>query len=80
MKDSAILSSELILLILASLEKPRQSICSCICFALAIIDLKIVLEELLDLADLSRAQTLYIRETMEVIVVRKDENLMLAAF
>ena len=31
-------------------------------------------------ADLSRAQTLYIHETTEIIIVRKDEKLMLAAF
>ena len=36
--------------------------------------------ELLGPADLSRAQTLCIYETTEVIMVRKDENLMLAAF
>ena len=80
MKDSAILSLELILLILVFLEKPRQSICSCICFALAIVDLKIVSKELLGSADLSGAQTLCIHETTEVIMIRKDENLMLATF
>ena len=39
-----------------------------------------VLRELLGPADLSGAQALRIHETMEVIVVRKDKNLMLAAF
>ena len=39
-----------------------------------------VSRELLGQADLSEAQVLYIHETIEVIVVRKDENLMLAAF
>ena len=39
-----------------------------------------VLRELLGSADLSRAQTLCIHETTEVIVVRKDKNLMLATF
>ena len=80
MKDSAILSSELILLILASLGKPRQSICSRICLTLAIVDLEMVLRELLGPADLSGAQALCIYETTEVIVVRKDKNLMLATF
>ena len=39
-----------------------------------------VLRELLAPTDLSGAQTLCIHETTEVIMVRKDENLMLAAF
>ena len=39
-----------------------------------------VLRELLGQADLSEAQTLCIHETMEVIVVRKDKNLILAIF
>ena len=80
MKDLAILSSELILLILASLGKLRQSICSCICLALAIIDPEIVSRELLGPTDLSEAQALCIYEMAEVIVVRKDENLMFATF
>ena len=80
MKDSAILSSELLLFILASLWKPRQSICSRICLTLAIVDSEVVLRELLGLADLSGAQALCIYETTEVIVVRKNKNLMLAAF
>ena len=80
MKDSAILSSELILLILASLGKPRQSICSCICLALAIIDSKVITRELLGPTDLSGAQALRIHESTKVILVREDEDLMLAAF
>ena len=39
-----------------------------------------VSRELLGPADLSRAQALHIHETMEIIVVCKDENLMLATF
>ena len=80
MKDSAILSLELILLILASLRKPRQSICSCICFALAVVDSKMVSGELLGLADLSGAQTLRIHEATKVVVVCEDEHLVLATF
>ena len=80
MKNSAILSSELLLLILASLWKPRQSICNRICLTLAIVDSEMVSRELLGPADLSGAQALRIHETTEVIVVRKDENLMLATF
>ena len=80
MKDLAILSLELIFFILALLEKSRQSICSRICLALAIIDLKVITRELLGPTDLSGAQALCIHETTEVIMVRKDKNLMLAAF
>ena len=80
MKDLAILSSELILLILALLGKPRQNSYSRICLALAIINLKVITRELLGPTDLSGAQALCIHELTEVIVVRKDENLMLAAF
>ena len=39
-----------------------------------------VSRELLGPADLSRAQAFCIYETTEFIVVRKDENLMLASF
>ena len=42
--------------------------------------MEMVSRELLGPADLSGAQALCIHETTEVIVVRKDENLMLAAF
>ena len=80
MKDLAIFSSELIFLIVALLGKSRQSICSCIRFALAIINSKVITRELLGPTDLFGAQTLHIHELMEVIMVRKDENLMLAAF
>ena len=80
MKDLAILSSELILLILASLRKPQQSICSCICFALAVVNLKMVSGELLGLADLSGAQTLCIHEATKVVVVCKDKHLVFAIF
>ena len=80
MKNSAILSLELIFLILASLEKPQQSICSCICLVLAIINSKMVSGEFLGPIDLFGAQTLYIHEILDVIVVCKDKNLMLATF
>ena len=39
-----------------------------------------VSREFLGSANLSRAQTLCINETTEVIMVRKDKNLMLAIF
>ena len=52
MKDMAIFSLELILLILAFLQKSWQSICSCIYFALAVVNSKMVSGELLGPADL----------------------------
>ena len=80
MKDLAIFSLELILLILALLEKSRQNIYSRICLALVIIDSKVTTRELLGLTDLSGALALCIHKTTKVIMIRKDENLMLAAF
>ena len=80
MKDLAILSLEFFFLILASLGKPSQSICNRICLILAIVNSEMVLRELLCPADLSGTQVLYIYKTTEVIVVRKDKNLIFAAF
>ena len=76
MKNLAVFSSKLIFLILASLGKPRQSIYSRICLSLVIINLEIVLRELLNLTDLSGAQTLSIYEATEVAVICEDKNLM----
>ena len=47
---------------------------------MAIVDLEMVSREFLGPADLFGAQTLCIHKTTEVIVVRKDKNLMLATF
>ena len=80
MKNTAIFSSELICFILVFLGKPQQSIFSYICLALTIINAKIVVKELLGLANLSEAQTLCIYRITEVIVVRKDKNLLFATF
>ena len=80
MMNLAIFKLELIFLILASLEKSRQSIYSYICFILVIVGLKIVLRELLDPADLFRAQILPIYETIEVVMIHKDKNLILVTF
>ena len=75
MKDS-----KLLLLILASLEKPRQSICNRICLTLAIVNLEIVSKELFGPLDLSGAQAFCIHKTTEIIIIYKYENLMLATF
>ena len=63
-KDLSIFSFELIFFIVAYLKKLWQSIHSCICFVLVIIDLKIVLKKLLGPADLLKAQVFCIYKTM----------------
>ena len=80
MKDLAISRTELIFLILAFLGKSGLIICSCICLALAVINLKIKRRELLGSTDLSGAQILCIYKMTKVIMVYKDENFMFAAF
>ena len=80
MKDSAILSLELILLILAFLRKLLQSICSCICFALVVVNSKMIPKEFLGLGDLSGAQILYIHEVTKIVVIYEDKYLMLVIF
>ncbi len=44
------------------------------------INLEVISRELLGLVDLTKAQTLHIYESAEVIIVSKDENLVFAAF
>ena len=51
-----------------------------ICLSLAIVNSKVVLKELLGPANLPGAQALRIHETTEVIMVRKDKNLMFTTF
>ncbi len=63
---------------LASLWKARQTISRNISFSLMIIDLEVVLRELLVPADLTKAQAFYIYESMEVIMVNKDKDLVFA--
>ena len=60
LKDSYILSLKNFLFALALLRVARQSISSSISLALIIIGAKMVAEQLLGLADLARAQGLYI--------------------
>ena len=80
MKDSAIFSLKLFFFILVFLQKPRQSICSFFCFALAVLDSKMVLGELLGPADLFGAQTLCIYEATKIVVVCENEQLVLTTF
>lgn len=45
-----------------------------------IINLEVILKELLDLANLLKAQILYIYKSAKIFVVNQDVNLMLVAF
>ena len=64
MKNSSVFSLKLFPFILVSLKKIKQCICSSICFALIIINPKVIFGELLGSADLPGAQTLYIHEAV----------------
>ena len=80
MKNSSVLSPKLFFFILVSLKKTRQCICSPICFALTIIDPKMIPGELLGPTDLPGAQTLRIHEAAWVVVIDEHENFVLATF
>ena len=54
----------------------RQGISSSVSFALTIINLEVVTEELLRPTDLPEAQTLCIYELSEVVMVGKHEDFM----
>ena len=54
---------------MAPLREAREGVYSTVCFALTIIDLKMILKELLGLPDLARAQTLHVHEPTEVVMV-----------
>lgn len=59
---------KLFFFISAPLKEAQKSICSLIDIVLLIIDLKIILEELLSLPNLVRAQTFYIHELTKVLI------------
>ena len=80
MQNLDIFSVESLFLLSTLLRVLRQGISSSVSFTLAIIDSKIVTKKFLGQADLSRAQTLYIHELAEVIVVCKYEHLILRLF
>ena len=62
------------------LKVSKQGISSSVSLALMIIDLKVVIKELLGPADLSGAQTLYVHEPAEVVMVGKYKYLILRPF
>ena len=80
MENLGVLSSKLSFLIMPSLREAREGVCSSVCFALTIIDLKVVTREFLSLADLSGAETLRVHEPAEVVVVGEYKHLMLRPF
>ena len=79
-QDFDVLGAEGLFLFCTLLRVPRQGISSSISLALIIVDLQVVAREFLGPADLSRAQTLYLHELMEVVVVGEYEHLMLRPF
>ena len=58
----------------------RQHVCSSVCLALTVINLKVVMREFLSLTDLSGAKTLYIHRPAEVVVFDEYKNFVIAAF
>ena len=71
MKNLSVFGLQFVFFGLIPLKKARQFVCSSICLALMIIDLKMVTTEFLSPADLSRAQTLHVHEPTEVVIVGK---------
>ncbi len=80
MNNLGILIFESLFFGLAFLREVRQGISRNISLSLAIIDSEVVSREFLGLADLTRAQTLYNHELVEVIIVNKDKNLVSVIF
>ena len=78
-EDFDVLGSENFFFFYTLLRVLRQGVSSSICLTLTIINLEVVTREFLGQADLSRAQTLYVYELAEVVVVRKHKNFMLRA-
>ena len=79
-QDFDILGLEDFFFLCTLLRVLNQGISIFIYFALTIIHLKVITKKFLGLIDLSRAQTLHIHKSSEVIVVGKHENFMLRVF
>ena len=79
-QDIDILCSEGLFFLSILLKILKQGIGSSICFALIIIDFKMVLRKFLSSANLSGAQTFYIHKLPKVLMIDKYENFMLRAF
>ena len=79
MKNLGVLSSKGPFLGLASLGEARHGISGGIGLSLAILNPKLVPREFLGLLDLPRIQALGINESVEIVMVSKDEDLVFAA-
>ena len=80
MKNLSVLSLKLFFVIQVSLKETRKCICSFIHFILTIINSKMITRELLGPVDLMRAQTFYIYELSEVIMVSENKDFVFVAF
>ncbi len=78
-QDFRVLGLEGLFFLSTPLEVSRQGISSSISFVLLIIDPEVVSWQFLRPPDLLKAQAFRIYETLEVVVVCKHENFMLAA-
>ena len=75
-----IFSLKLIFFILTFLQKFRQIICNYICFALVIIDLKMVLKVFLGPINLFKAQIFYIHKAIKIDVIYNDKYFVFEIF
>ncbi len=79
-QDLCILGLQGLVFVSTLLGVSRQCISGFISFALTIVNPEVVPSKFLSLSDLPRAQTFRIHEVLEVFVVFKHKNFMLAAF
>ena len=80
MKNMSVFGLKLFFFIETFLKEARYGICSSIGLALAILDLKMISEELLGPLDPTKAQTLCIHKPIEVVMVGQNKNFVFAAF
>ena len=80
MIDLRVFNLKLFFLIITSLNKMRQCICSPICLALTIIYQKMIPRKLLGLSNLIRTQVFHVHKAIKVVVIGKHKNFMLAIF
>ena len=80
LEDFDVLGMEGFFLFYTSLRVSRQGVSSSISLPLTIVDLDVVTREFLGSADLFKAQTLYIHELAEIVMVDKHKNFMLGAY
>ena len=80
MEDFDVFCSKNLFFLSIPLRVLRQSINSCVSFALTIVNLEVVTRKFLGLADLSGVETLCVHKLAEVIKVGKYKYLMLRPF